>query len=174
MIDFPFTDKQEQHNINWESILIARRLVLILIFTFIPYPTLRNILILIMCVIMILHSAYANPYVSNFVNKSEVISLLILTILCLINSLISFSHETNSHLQGYLKNFPEVFSWTETLLLDILPAAILIVVITIIVVRLLLFLCTVIFKVIQLLVLTYQGPLLERELDEHRYILIES
>ena len=172
VIDFPFSSKQEQYKINWESILIARRLVLILLFTFIPYPTLRNILILIMCVIMVLHSACANPYASNFVNKSEVISLLILTILCLINSLIAFSHETNSHLQGYLRNFPEVFSWTETLLLDILPSAILIVVTTIIVLRLLLFLCTMIFKGIQLLVVTYRGD--ERKLDEHRYILIES
>ena len=172
VIDFPFTDKHEQHKINWESILIARRLVLILIFTFIPYLTLRNILILIMCVIMILHSACANPYASNLVNKSEIISLLILTILCLINTLIAFSHETNSHLQGYLRSFPEIFSWTETLLLDILPGAILIMVTTIIVLRLLLFLCTMTFKGIQLLAVKCQGK--ERESNEHRYILIES
>ena len=101
-------------------------------------------------------------------NKSEIISLLILTILCLINSLIAFSHETNSHLQGYLRNFPEVFSSTETLLLDhdILPGAILIMVTTIIVLRLLLFLCTIIFKGIQVLAVKCQGE--ERESNEHR------
>ena len=172
MIDFPFSSKHEHHSINWESMLIARRLVLILIFTFIPYPTLRNILILIMCVIMILHSAYANPYASNFVNKCDVISLLVLTSLCLINSLAAFSYETNAHLKGYLRHFPEVFSWTETLLLDVLPGAILFMIATVIVIRLLVFLCTLIFKAIQLLVVKCQGE--EVELDEDRYRLIES
>ena len=59
VIDSPFSGKHEQHNVNWESVLTARRLGLILIFIFIPYPTLRNILILLMCVIMVLHSACA-------------------------------------------------------------------------------------------------------------------
>ena len=172
VIDFQFSSKHEHHSINWESMLIARRLVLILIFTLIPYPTLRNILILIMCVIMILHSAYANPYASNFVNKCDVISLLILTSLCLINSLVAFSYETNAHLQGYLRHFPEVFSSAETLLLDVLPGAILFMIATVFVIRLLVFLCTLIFKAIQLLVVKCQGE--EVELDEDRYRLIES
>ena len=165
MIDFPFSCKHEQQKANWESVLIARRLALILIFTFIPYPTLQNILILIMCVIMVLHSACSNPYASNSVNKCEIISLLILTILCLMNSLVAFSHETNADLQGYLRHFPEVFSWTETLLLDILPGAILIT--TMIVIRLLVFLCTLIFKGIQFLAVKCQG--VEVEIDENRH-----
>ena len=172
VVDSPFSGKHEQHKVSWESVLIARRLALILIFTFIPYPTLRNILILIICVIMVLHSACANPYASNLVNKCEIISLLILTILCLINSLIAFSHETSSHLQGYLRHFPEVFSWTKTLLLDILPGAILFMITTMIAIRLLVLLCTLIFKGIQFFAVIRQEE--EVEFDEDRYTLIES
>ena len=172
VIDSPFSGKHEQHKVNWESVLIARRLALILIFTFIPYPTLRNILILIICVIMVIHSACASPYASNSVNKCEIISLLILTILCLVNSLAAFNHETNAHLQGYLRHFPDVFSWTETLLLDILPGAILFMITTVIVIRLLVFLCTLIFKAIQYLAVKYQG--VEVEMNENRHNLTES
>ena len=165
VVDSPFSGKHEQHKVNWESVLIARRLALILIFTFIPHPTLRNILILIICVIMVLHSACANPYASNLVNKCEIISLFILTILCLINSLIAFSHETNSHLQGYLRHFPEVFSWTETLLLDILPGAILFMITTVIMIRLLVYVCTLMFKGIQFLAVKCQR--VEVEMNEN-------
>ena len=171
VVDFPFSGKHEQHKVNWESVLIARRLALILIFTFISYPTLRNIFILIICVIMVLHSACANPYASNLVNKCEIISLLILTILCLINSLIAFSHEANSHLQGYLRHFPEVFSWTETLLLEVLPGAILFMIITVIVIRLLVFLCALIFKGIQFLAVKCLR--VEVEMNENRHNLTE-
>ena len=171
VIDSPFSGKHEQQKANWESVLIVRQLALILIFTFIPYPTLRNILILIMCVIMVLHSACANPYTSNSVNKCEIISLLILTILCLINSLVAFSHETNAHLQGYLRHFPEVLSRTETLLLDILPGAILFMITIMIVIRLLVFLYTLIFKGIQFLAVKCQG--VEVEIDQNRHNLTE-
>ena len=114
--------------------------------------------------------AILNKYVGIYDEK--IISLLILTILFLVNSLVAFSHETNAHLQRYLRNFADVFSWTETLLLDILPGAILFMITTVIVIRLLVLLCTLIFKGILFFPVKRHGK--EVELDEDRYNLIES
>ena len=170
--DSPFSREHGQYNINWESILIGRRLILILIFTFVPYPTLRIILMLITCFIMILHSAYANPYTSDFVNKCEVISLLLLEILCLTNILVAFGYESNAHLTGYLTYFSQIFFWIETLLVDIIPATILLTVATVILLRLLLSLCILLLQGVQFLAskISRQGT----EDDEGRYFLDES
>ena len=137
--------------------LIARRLILILIFTFVSYPTLRIILMLITCFIMTIHSAFANPYVSSFVNKCEIMSLSVLVILCLITSVVACGHETDSHLKGYLIYFPEIFSWTESLLVDIIPAAILLIITVVIALRLFLLLCILTFRGIVFLLLRCGG-----------------
>ena len=137
VIDNPFSSKQGKYEINWESMLIARRLILILLFTFVPYPTLRLTLMLFTCLLMIIHSVYVNPYPSKFVSRSEIVSLFILVILCFINGLVAFSHETNAYLKGYLKYSPDVFSWMEVILVDVIPAIILLVISALIILRLL-------------------------------------
>ena len=156
VIDAPFSRKQGKYEINWESILIARRLILILIYTFVPFPTLRLSLMLFACFTMILHSAYVNPYPSNFVNKFELFSLFILVTLCFINSFVAFSYETNSYLTGYLKYFPDIFYWMEVILVDVIPVTVLLIITLAIIIRLLQLVCRLFWRGIRSLIFKCQ------------------
>ena len=141
VLERPFSNKEKNCQVNWESILIARRLVITLIFTFTPYPTLRVVIMLIICWIMILHTCYASPYASKVVNRCEIAALVVLAILCLVNSLITFNHELNTHLTGYLKLLPKIYFWTETILADIIPLTFFAAIIILIVFKLFFFMC---------------------------------
>ena len=143
LIDSPFSISQGKYHINWESVLIARRLIFAAVFTFTPYPTLRITIMLVMCLVMILHTSYASPYASNAVNKCEIVLLVILIIMCLVNCLVSFSHESNTHLTGYLKLLPNISLWVKAILVDVFPVIIFFAVIVWIAVRLFFFCVTI-------------------------------
>ena len=170
VIESPFSTKQRKQKINWESILIARRLICILIFTFIPYPTLRIVIMLIFCWMMIFHTGYVSPYSSKAINKFEIGSLVILAILCLVNCLVAFSHETNTHLTGYLKAFPEIFVWIQAILLDIVPVLIFLTIFILVLLRSFFLVSKYICQRIKLVLIRFQGS--NTEIDEHTYHLV--
>ena len=113
----PFSKQSRNYHMTWESILMFRRLLFILIFIYVPYPTIRSLLILILCIVMIIHSCCQAPFASNFVNKCEIILLLILAVLSTINVLNAFSDESNAYFEKIL---PDMFAWINVILVDIL------------------------------------------------------
>ena len=137
VVEGPFLNSKRKRKICWESVLIARRLLVISVFTFVPYPTIRMLSILILILVMIIHSTYRQPYNSKFVNRCEAISLFVLAVLCLINTIVTYSHESNSHLSGCLKHLPESFMFIEAILTAIIPLTTLFIIFTLIVLKLL-------------------------------------
>ena len=117
----PFSNEEKNYQFNWESILILRRLVFILMFIFIPHSTTRILAMLILCIIMLIHSLYARAFTSSFVNICEIGFLFILATLSSTNLLKAFIEESNAHLDGYLEALPIAFEWTDVVLVDMLP-----------------------------------------------------
>ena len=150
VVSGPYSINQIKY-INWEAILIGRRLILILAFTFIPYPTVRMLTFLIFCLTMILHSTFTLPYKSSFVNKSEIISLLVLTIMCIINSIVAFSPESNANLTGCLRTLPKISLNIEAILINIIPVVIFITLLILTGIKLLFILGKLIFRKTQFL-----------------------
>ena len=106
----------------------------------------RIIIMLIMCLTMVLHAAYVRPHGSDIANECKIGSLVILIVLCLINIAVAFSHESMTHLTGYLALLPEIFAWIEAILVEIIPVFILAVLIISIGLRLTVVLCKMIFQ----------------------------
>ena len=66
----------------WEGFLIFRRLVLIIVLTFIYDPRLQMILALIICITILISHMYVNPFISSRDNLLETMSLGTLIVLC--------------------------------------------------------------------------------------------
>ena len=68
--------------IPWEGFLIFRRLVIILLFTFVYDVSLRMCLVLVACVIILILHLVVMPFKRPFDNIMETLSLGILRIIC--------------------------------------------------------------------------------------------
>ena len=108
----------------WESVLIARRLILLLIHTFITDALLRGVCISGACFLITVHHILKNPYKDQLANKSETLSLVVLTLIAVINlpkaTLFSLGVDmsTNASNGFYL----EMVKWFEVGALAFIPA----------------------------------------------------
>ena len=78
-------DTDNKGALYWESVLIARRLILLLIHTFITDALLRGVCISGACFLITVHHILKNPYKDQLANKSETLSLVVLTLIAVIN-----------------------------------------------------------------------------------------
>ncbi|XP_057306226.1 uncharacterized protein LOC130644580 [Hydractinia symbiolongicarpus] len=78
---------QAQHKmrINWEAVLIIRRLVLVAVSIFVINPLSRLYLMLPILVLVLLLHLYVKPYHSGRMNSTETVSILLLLILTTVN-----------------------------------------------------------------------------------------
>ena len=76
--------------VYWESIFIARRFILILLYSFITDSTLRLICMAIVCVLVLIHHTKMEQFQNYRANIAETASLLALVVLSIINLYKSF------------------------------------------------------------------------------------
>ena len=72
-------------SLGWESIMIGRRLILILLKTFVNDPMPRLLIMSFLCVLFLLHHAMTQPFRNVTANNLETISLLSLVLLGMVN-----------------------------------------------------------------------------------------
>ena len=113
----------------WESVLIARRLILIILFAFINMASLRLLLSTIVCVLIAVHHILCSPYKKNTVNKLETVSLVVIIIFGLFNTIHATFITAGVHIWGPIKTYVDILGWVQLLLLLVLPLALIIAVI---------------------------------------------
>ena len=94
----PFRKRKGPNNVSsdaydklpWESIFIARRLILIGLHTLITNPVTRLYIMLAFTVVFLLHHTLILPFSSQMLNHAETCSLLFLTSLCAMNLLPAY------------------------------------------------------------------------------------
>ena len=85
----------------WESVMIGRRLILIVLRSFISEPMLRLLIMTLFSVLFLLHHAFAQPFRDGIANILETISLMSVVVLAAINmcfaSSLSLAVPLNDH-----------------------------------------------------------------------------
>ena len=111
-------------SLGWESVMIGRRLILILLKTFVNDPMLRLFIMSFLCVLFLQHHSMTQPFRDITANRVETISLLSLVLLGMVNvffaSFVSLAVPLTDHFK---------FSWyfcevVETFILCAVPAII--------------------------------------------------
>jgi len=109
-------------SLNWESILIGRRLVLIILKAVINDPFSRLILMTFFSFLVLLHHLAKQPFRDSKANTAETISLLSLIVLGMVSlfpaSFLSLAVSSTGPFADWLN----VCSWVELLILGFLPA----------------------------------------------------
>ena len=109
-------------SLGWESIMIGRRLILILLKTFVNDPMSRLLIMSFFCVLFLLHHAISQPFRDVTANNLETISLLSLILLGMVNvffaSFVSLAVPLTDHFKFWWR-FCQV---VETVILCAVPA----------------------------------------------------
>ena len=88
-------------SLSWESVMIGRRLTLILLVTYVSDLMLSRVLMSLFCVLFLLHHSTTKPFRDSMVNRLETMSLLSLVVLAILNvffaSFISLAVPLNDH-----------------------------------------------------------------------------
>ena len=119
----PFRQPKDNDNgtLYWESVLICRRLVLLCCHAFITNSMFRLICMSGACIVIMLHHVIKSPFRDSIANRSETASLLILTMMAVINlskaTLISFGIT----IDGPAKSYLEVLDWFQVCVLAFVP-----------------------------------------------------
>ena len=109
----------------WQSVLIARRFVLVLIFCVVTEPSIKLFCMTIVCVVVLYCHVKVRPFQNSLANNLESISLFILIILGLISLFKSVFVGSEQNVKGSLITVFKVFQWLETVMLGLFPAVLL-------------------------------------------------
>ena len=97
--------------LSWESVMIGRRLVLIVLNAFVSDPLPRLLTMSFFCVLFLQHHSMTRPFRDGFANSVETISLLSIVLLATINvffaSFLSLAVPFNNHFSSWW-NFCQV------------------------------------------------------------------
>ena len=114
--------KLQSHGmIHWESVLVGRRFILILVGTFIEHAFLRSVCLTILCVIVLLHHVSQQPYKEPRANITETISLCTLVVIATLNVGVASYYAAGSGAHNVEKCYVRAFLITEAILLGFAP-----------------------------------------------------
>ena len=135
VLEGPFRiSETNQFKLPWQFVLIGRRLVLIMIKTFLTNIVVRLYVMLLCSVIFLVHHVKVQPFSSILLNYVETVSLLMLTVICGVNTLPAYNYmfptlvsPLSERIQGGFTDietgltlvFPSVFGLCLTVLLCI-------------------------------------------------------
>ena len=119
----PFRQPRDGDNgtLYWESVLIGRRFILLCCHAFIANSMFKMVCMTIICVLILLHHVFKNPYHDPIANNAETSSLLALVVMAVINltkaTLVSFG----TSIAGPTKSYLEALEWFEICALAFIP-----------------------------------------------------
>ena len=126
---FRLPDAEQKGALHWASVLIGRRLILVILFAFINMASLRLLLSTVACVLIAVHHILCNPYKNNTVNRLETVSLLIIVIFGLFNTVHATFITAGVRFWGPIETYIRALAWIQLCLLLLLPLALTIAVI---------------------------------------------
>ena len=112
----------DQGTLHWESVLIGRRLILLSFHSFISNAMLRCLFLAVACQLMAIHHIVKSPFRSSTANKIESTSLVVLSILAIINLIKATLLSSGITPEDENKFYIEGMQWFELAVMAILPA----------------------------------------------------
>ena len=128
----PFCKPQDNHStgkVYWESVLIGRRFLLILIGSFLEHAFLRSVCLTIFCLVFLLHHVYQKPFVKFWANLVETVSLATLVAIAILNVGVTSYYSVGIEAGGLQQQYIWFFHLTEAVLLGCAPFLFVVVVI---------------------------------------------
>ena len=117
----PFTKPQgDQSNgrIYWESILIGRRFLIIVIsWLLLEHALMRSVCLTILCLIYLLHHIYMKPFAQCRANVTEIVSLTILVIIGVLNVGLA---SARSDVSGINQRYFSILLMSEAVILSVI------------------------------------------------------
>ena len=114
-------NKGDPGKIYWESVLIGRRFILILIGSFVAHAFLRSVLLAAMCLIFLLHHLSQNPFVRFRANFAETVSLATLVLIAILNVGVASYYSEGMEAADVQHKYVLAFRLTEAVLLIFIP-----------------------------------------------------
>ena len=114
-------DHQSSGRIYWESILIGRRFVIILIGSFLEHAFLRSVCLTILCLVFLLHHIYQKPFAQSRANVVETVSLATLVVIAILNVGVTSYYSAGIEAHGVNQQYVRFFLLTEAVLLGVVP-----------------------------------------------------
>jgi hypothetical protein len=105
----------------WQSVLIARRFVLVLLYCLLNEPSVRLFCMTVVCVLVLCSHLIVKPFRNSLANNLESLSLLFLVILGLINLFKSVFVGVEGSIKGSPITVFKVFQWMEIVILGLFP-----------------------------------------------------
>ena len=115
-------DRSKRGALYWQSVLMARRFILVVIFCIVTEPSIRLFCMTIVCVVILYCHVKVRPFQNSLANNLESLSLFFLIILGLVNLFKSVFVGSEQNIKGSLITVLKVFQWLETVLLGLFPA----------------------------------------------------
>ena len=143
----PFKDSKGQTSISkqpgiWQGVMIMRRLIIILLFTFVNSPVTRLYCIFIACLLFLIHHLIYLPYQKNLVNLVETCSSSTLVVFCSVNLFFAYSYVSNVPPEHADERISAVFNWLEVVILVFFPVLFIVLLIIFVLIRF----CTAIYR----------------------------
>ena len=122
VLSAPFRKPQEGRSgrIHWESVLIGRRFLLIMIGSVLEHAFLRSVCLTILCLFFLLHHMSRKPFVHFRDNLAETVSLTTLVVIGILNVGVT-SYSMGIETSGVQSQYLEIFLLTEAVLLGLVP-----------------------------------------------------
>ena len=114
-------DNQSAGKIYWESVLIGRRFLLILIGSFLEHAFLRSVCLTVLCLVFLLHQVSQKPFVQFRANLAETVSLATLVIIAILNVGVTSFYSAGIEARGVEQQYVGFFLLTEAVLLGFVP-----------------------------------------------------
>lgn len=105
----------------WSGVLIGRRLILIMVFSFVQFPVLKLYIALIFCILYLIHHMYYQPYLNTASNIIEVVSSSVLILFCSMNLFFAYSYVSDVAPEAADETLTVLFRWFEAVVLVALP-----------------------------------------------------
>ena len=118
-------DRSKRGAFYWQSVLIGRRFILVVIFCIVTEPSIRLFCMTIACVVVLCCHLMVKPFQNSLANNLESLSLFFLIILGLVNLFKSVFVGSEQNIKGSLITVLKVFQWLETAILGLFPAVLL-------------------------------------------------
>ena len=111
-------------SLSWESVMIGRRLILILLKTFVNDPMPRLLIMSFLCVLFLQHHSMTQPFRDVTANRVETISLLSLVLLGMVNMFFASFGSLAVPLTDHFKFWWRFCEVVDTVILCAVPAII--------------------------------------------------
>ena len=117
-------------SLSWESVMIGRRLILVVLRAFVNDPLPRLLIMITFEVLFLLHHILTQPFRDSIANTVETISLLFIVVVGLLNAFfaafLSLAVPPNNHFSSWWN----VFQGAEVVILCLVPAIFVLLVVT--------------------------------------------